>query len=116
MADTINGNVQAFLRVIRETTVRCDSVTLLDLNTAGYDAGVAAALELDFFDTITVKSTQPNSVGTSSLNKTLQIFGVAYNITPTRWSTTFVTLEPIIESFIIGNANYGQLGINVLSY
>jgi len=107
---------KAYVASRQETTVRCDSVTLLDLNTVGYDAGIVAALELDYFDTITVKSTQPNSVGTSTLNKTLQIFGVSYNITPTRWSTTFVTLEPIIESFIIGNANYGQLGINVLSY
>jgi hypothetical protein len=106
----------AYVASRQETTVRCDAVTLLDLNTVGYDAGIVAALELDYFDTITVKSTQPNSVGTSTLNKTLQIFGVSYNITPTRWSTTFVTLEPIIESFIIGNANYGQLGINVLSY
>jgi hypothetical protein len=104
---------QAYVASRQETTVRCDSVTLLDLNTPGYDAGIVAALELDYFDPITVKSTQP---GSSSLNKTLQIFGVSYNITPTRWSTTFVTLEPIIESFIIGNANYGQLGINVLSY
>ena len=104
---------QAYVASRQETTVRCDSVTLLDLNTLGYDAGIVAALELDYFDPITVKSTQP---GSSTLNKTLQIFGVSYNITPTRWSTTFVTLEPIIESFIIGNANYGQLGINVLSY
>ena len=106
----------AYVASRQETAVRCDAVTLLDLNTVGYDAGIVAALELDYFDTITVKSTQPNSVGTSSLNKTLQIFGVSYNITPTRWSTTFVTLEPIIESFVLGNANYGQLGINVLSY
>ena len=106
----------AYVASRQETAVRCDAVTLLDLNTVGYDAGIVAALELDYFDTITVKSTQPNSVGTSSLNKTLQIFGVAYNITPTRWATTFVTLEPIIDSFIIGNANYGQLDINVLSY
>ena len=106
----------AYVASRQETAVRCDAVTLLDLNTVGYDAGVVAALELDYFDTITVKSTQPNSVGTSSLNKTLQIFGVAYNITPTRWATTFVTLEPILDSFLIGNVNYGQLGINVLSY
>jgi hypothetical protein len=106
----------AYVASRQETTVRCDAVTLLDLNTVGYDAGIVAALELDYFDTITVKSTQPASSGTSTLNKTLQIFGVSYNITPTRWSTTFVTLEPIIESFIIGNVNYGQLGINVLSY
>ena len=106
----------AYVASRQETAVRCDAVTLLDLNTVGYDAGIVAALELDFFDTITVKSTQPAAVGTSTLNKTLQIFGVAYNITPTRWNTTFVCLEAILESFIIGNANYGQLGINVLSY
>ena len=106
----------AYVASRQETAVRCDAVTLLDLNTVGYDAGIVAALELDYFDTITVKSTQPAATGTSTLNKTLQIFGVAYNITPTRWATTFVTLEPIIDSFIIGNVNYGQLGINVLSY
>ena len=106
----------AYVASRQETAVRCDAVTLLDLNTVGYDAGIVAALELDYFDTITVKSTQPAASGTSTLNKTLQIFGVAYNITPTRWSTTFVTLEPILDSFLIGNANYGQLGINVLSY
>ena len=106
----------AYVASRQETAVRCDAVTLLDLNTVGYDAGIVAALELDYFDTITVKSTQPAATGTSTLNKTLQIFGVAYNITPTRWATTFVTLEPILESFLIGNVNYGQLGINVLSY
>ena len=106
----------AYVASRQETAVRCDAVTLLDLNTVGYDAGIVAALDLDYFDTITVKSTQPAATGTSTLNKTLQIFGVAYNITPTRWSTTFVTLEPILDSFLIGNVNYGQLGINVLSY
>lgn len=107
---------QAYVASRQETSVRCDSVTLLDLNTVGYDAGVAAALSLDYFDTITVKSTQPASTGTSTLNKTLQIFGVSYNITPTRWSTTFVTLEPIIDSFILNNALYGILDSSVLSY
>jgi len=114
-AEALNYGL-AFVASRQETAVRCDAVTLLDLNTVGYDAGIVAALELDYFDTITVKSTQPAVSGTSTLNKTLQIFGVSYNISPTRWSTTFVTLEPIIESFIIGNVNYGQLGINVLSY
>jgi hypothetical protein len=107
---------QAYVASRQETSVRCDSVTLLDLNTVGYNAGIVAALALDYFDTITVKSTQPNSVGTSTLNKTLQIFGVSYNITPTRWSTTFVTLEPIIDSFILDNALYGILDSSVLSY
>jgi hypothetical protein len=95
-----------------ETSIRCDYVEL-DLNTANYNTGIIAALDLDFFDPITVITTQP---GGSTLNKTLQIFGVGMNITPNSWKTTFTTLEPIIDGFIIGNVDYGVLGQNVLSY
>ena len=95
-----------------ETSIRCDYVEL-DLYTANYNSGIIAALGLDFFDPITVVTTQP---GGSTLNKTLQIFGVGMNITPNSWKTTFTTLEPIIDGFIIGNVDYGVLGQNVLSY
>ena len=95
-----------------ETSIRCDAVEL-DLYTTNYNAGIIAALDLDFFDPITVITTQP---GGSTLNKTLQIFGVAFNITPNSWKTTFTTLEPVIDGFIIGNVDYGVLGQNVLSY
>jgi hypothetical protein len=95
-----------------ETSIRCDYVEL-DLYTANYNAGIIAALNLDFFDPITVITTQP---GGSTLNKTLQIFGVGMNITPNSWKTTFTTLEPVIDGFIIGNVDYGVLGQNVLSY
>jgi hypothetical protein len=106
----------AYVASRKDTSIRCDSITLKDLNTPGYTSGVAAALGLDYFDTITVKSTQPAATGTSTLDKTLQIFGVSHAITVSTWRTSFTTLEPIIDSFIIGNANYGQIGINVLSY
>jgi hypothetical protein len=95
-----------------ETTIRVDSITL-DLYTPNYDTGVVAALDLDFFDPITIITTQP---GGSLLEKTLQIFGVRMNITPNSWKTTFTTLEPVIDGFIIGNVDYGVLGQNVLSY
>jgi len=95
-----------------ETSIRCDAVEL-DLYTDNYNSGIIAALDLDFFDPITVITTQP---GGSTLNKTLQIFGVAFNITPNSWKTTFTTLEPVIDGFIIGNVDYGVLGQNVLSY
>ena len=95
-----------------ETSIRCDYVEL-DLYTPSYNAGIIAALDLDFFDPITVITTQP---GGSTLEKTLQIFGVAFNITPNSWKTTFTTLEPVIDGFIIGNVDYGVLGQNVLSY
>jgi hypothetical protein len=56
-----------------ETSIRCDAI-VLDLYTPNYDTGVVAALDLDFFDPITVLTTQP---GGSTIEKTLQIFGVS---------------------------------------
>ena len=106
----------AYVASRKDTSIRCDSITLKDLNTPSYTAGVAAALSLDYFDTITVKSTQPAATGTSTLNKTLQVFGVSHAITVSTWTTRLTTLEPIIDSFIIGNVNYGILDTNVLSY
>jgi hypothetical protein len=98
----------------KDTTIRCDSITL-NLNTPSYTAGVTAALALDYFDPITVTQTQP---GSSSITKTLQIFGVAHSINYLNqsWFTRFTTAEPIIDSFILNNAQYGVLGQNVLSY
>jgi hypothetical protein len=109
-AEALN-NAQAFVASRQETSIRCDAVTL-DLYTASYDAGITAALSLDFFDPITVTTTQP---GSSTLTKTLQVFGVSHDIKPSAWKTTLTTLEPIIDSFIIGT-NYGILGTNTLSY
>jgi len=103
---------QAYTASRAETSIRCDAVEL-DLYTDNYNAGIIAALDLDFFDPITVITTQP---GGSTLDKTLQIFGVGMNITPNSWKTTFTTLEPVIDGFIIGNVDYGVLGQNVLSY
>jgi hypothetical protein len=106
------NNAQAFVASRADTAIRCDAVTL-DLYTNNYDLGIEAALGLDFFAPVTVSTTQP---GSSTLTKTLQVFGVAHDIKPNAWKTTFTTLEPIIDSFIIGSSQYGVLGTNVLSY
>ena len=95
-----------------ETSIRVDSI-VLDLYTPNYDTGIVAALDLDFFDPITIITTQP---GGSLLEKTLQIFGVRMNISPNSWKTTFTTLEPVIDGFIIGNVDYGVIDQDVLSY
>ena len=102
----------AYVASRAETSIRCDAI-VLDLYTPSYDTGVVAALGLDFFDPITIITTQP---GGSLLEKTLQIFGVRMNITPNSWKTTFTTLEPVIDGFIIGNVDYGILDTSVLSY
>jgi len=103
---------RAYVASRQETSIRVDSI-LLDLYTPNYDTGIVAALGLDFFDPITVSTTQP---GGSTLSKTLQIFGVAMAITPNSWKTTFTTLEPVIDAFILNNSIYGTLDYNVLSY
>ena len=103
---------RAYVASRAETTIRVDSISL-DLYTPDYNAGIIAALDLDFFDPITVSTTQP---GGSTLTKTLQIFGVANTITPNSFKTIFTTLEPVIDGFIIGNSDYGVLDQNVLSY
>ena len=102
----------AYVASRAQTSVRCDAITL-DLYTASYNSGIIAGLSLDFFDPITVTTTQP---GSSTLTKTLQIFGVGMTITPNQWRVTFTTLEPIIDSFILDSALYGLLDTGVLSY
>lgn len=103
---------KAYVASRAETTTRCDAITL-DLYTRNYDAGIVAALGLEFFDPVTITTTQP---GSSALTKTLQVFGVAHSITPNTWKTQFTTLEPIIDGFIIGSSLFGILGTSVLSY
>jgi hypothetical protein len=103
---------QAYVASRAETSIRCDAI-VLDLYTPNYNSGVIAALNLDFFDPISVLTTQP---GGSTIQKTLQIFGVRMTITPNSWKTTFTTLEPVIDSLILNNSIYGTLDYNVLSY
>lgn len=103
---------QAYVASRKDTSIRCDAITL-DLYTDNYNAGIIAALDLDFFDPITITTNQP---GSSTLTKTLQIFGVAMAITPNTWKTTFTTLEPIIDGFILDSATYGVLDTGVLAY
>jgi hypothetical protein len=110
-ADALNY-ARAYVASRAETTTRCDAITL-DLYTANYDAGIVAALDLEFFDPVTITTTQP---GSSTLTKTLQVFGVAHSITPNSWKTQFTTLEPIIDGFILDSTLYGILGTSVLSY
>jgi hypothetical protein len=113
--DTALNYARAYVASRAETTVRCDAITL-DLYTANYTTGTIAALDLDFFDPVTITTTQPATVGTSTLTKTLQVFGVQHSITVNSWKTTLVTLEPVIDAFLIGSSLCGIFDTSVLSY
>ena len=103
---------QAYIASRATTSIRCDFLEL-DLYTDNYSTGIVAALDLDYFDPVTITTNQP---GASTLTKTLQVFGVKHAITPNSWRTTFTTLEPVIDGFILDSTLYGVLDTNVLSY
>jgi hypothetical protein len=110
-ADALNY-AQAYVASRAETSIRCDAIEL-DLYTDNYDAGITAALDLDFFDPITITTNQP---GNSTLTKTLQVFGIDMSITPNKWRCVLTTLEPIIDGFILDSTTFGVLDTSVLSY
>lgn len=103
---------QAYVATRKDTTVRIDNLTL-DLTTPDYSAGITAALGLDYFNVVKIKNVAQDS---TYIEKTLEVVGVAHEITPTDWRTSFTTSEPIIEAFIIGNSTWGIIGQSVMTY
>ena len=103
---------RAFIASRQETAIRVDELTL-DLQQNNYTAGTIAGLDLDYFDPITITTTQPNS---TTLTKTVQVFNITHQIRPDSWKVKFGTAEPIIDGFIIGSSLFGILGTSVLSY
>jgi len=103
---------KAYVASRKDTSIRIDALTL-DLMTPSYTAGVTAALSLDYFDPVTITNTTDNG---STITKTLQVQGVSHDITPNSWLTTFTTLEPIIDGFILDSTQYGILGVSSFSY
>ena len=102
----------AYVASRAQTSIRCDQLTL-DLYTENYDLGIKAALGLDFFSPITIQTSQP---GSTSITKTEQIFGISHSITPGSWRVNWVTMEPIIDAFILNSTSFGVLNTSVLSY
>ena len=103
---------QAFVASRQETAIRVDELTL-DLQQDNYTAGTIAGLDLDFFDPITITTSQPNS---TTLTKTVQVFNITHQIRPDSWKVRFGTAEPIIDGFILDSAVSGILDTSVLSF
>lgn len=103
---------RAYVASRKQTKTRCDMIEL-DLYADDYTDGIIAALSLDYFDPVTITTNQP---GASTLTQTLQVFGVTHRVTPNSWKTSFTTLEPIIDGFILDSTLYGVLDTSVLAY
>ena len=93
-----------------ETTIRIDAMTvdLLDPNVP-----TDTMIGLEYFDNVEITNVQPDS---STIVKTLQVQGLAWDITPNSMKCTVTTLEPIVEGFIVGSSTYGIIGQSILGY
>jgi len=93
-----------------ETSIRIDAMTLDLLDPA---VPTNTIIGLDYFDNVKITNVQPDS---SVITKTLQVQGLAWDITPNSMKCTVTTLEPIVEGFIIGSSTYGIIGQSILGY
>jgi hypothetical protein len=93
-----------------ETTIRIDAMTVDLLDP---DVPTDTIIGLDYFDNVRITNVQPDS---SVIVKTLQVQGLAWDITPNSMKCTVTTLEPIVEGFIIGSATSGIIGTSILGY
>ena len=94
----------------KETTIRIDAMTVDLLDTA---VPTDTMIGLDYFDNVKITNVQPDG---STIVKTLQVQGLAWDITPNSMQCTVTTLEPIVEGFIIGSATSGIIGTSILGY
>lgn len=103
---------KVYVQTRKDTTIRIDAITQ-DLTTPDYASGIVAALTLDYFSTVDIKNVQSNG---STIEKTLQVMGSNYTITPNTFDITFTTSEPIVDGFILNSTLYGILDSSVLAW
>ena len=93
-----------------ETTIRIDAMTVDLLDPA---VPTATMLNLDYFSVCKITNIQPDG---STIVKTLQAQGLAWNITPNSMQVTVTTLETPVEGYIIGSSISGIIGTNIMAY
>lgn len=108
-ADTLNI-AKIYVATRAETTIRIDAMTVDLLDP---DVPTATMLDLDYFKPLKITNVQPDG---STIVKTLQAQGFAWDITPNSMRVTVTTLEPIVEGFIIGSAVSGIIGTSIMAY
>jgi hypothetical protein len=108
-ADTLNI-AKIYVATRKETTIRIDAMTVDLLDP---DVPTATMLDLDYFQPLEITNVQPDG---STIVKTLQAQGLAWDITPNSMKVTVTTLEPIVEGFIIGSDVSGIIGTSIMAY
>jgi hypothetical protein len=101
---------KVYVATRQETTIRIDAMVVDLLDTS---VPTATMLNLDYFSNLAITNTQPDG---STIAKTLQCQGLAWDITPNKMLCTVTTLEPIVDGFIIGSSVSGIIGISTMAY
>jgi len=108
--DIVLGIAQNYVNTRKETTIRIDEM-LVDL----LDPAVPTdtLIGLDYFDNLEITNVTESG---STITKTLQAQGFAWDITANKMQVAITTLEPIVDGFIIGSSIFGIIGTSTLSY
>jgi hypothetical protein len=104
------GAAQNYVNTRKETTIRIDEMTVDLLDPA---VPTDTMIGLDYFDNLEITNVTESG---STITKTLQAQGFAWDITANKMSVTVTTLEPIVDGFIIGSSTYGIIGVSTMSY
>jgi len=109
--DTIVAGIAGnYVNTRKETTIRIDEMTVDLLDPA---VPTDTMIGLDYFDNLQITNVTQEG---STIVKTLQAQGFAWDITPNKMNVTITTLEPILDAFIIGSSTYGIIGVSTMSY
>jgi hypothetical protein len=93
-----------------ETTIRIDAMTVDLLDP---DVPTDTMIGLDYFSNCRISNNQPDG---STIVKTLQVQGLAWDITPNRMQVTLTTLESLVDGYVIGSSERGIIGISAMTY
>jgi hypothetical protein len=109
--DTIVAGIAGnYVNTRKETTIRIDEMTVDLLDPA---VPTDTMIGLDYFDNLQITNVTQEG---STIVKTLQAQGFAWDITPNKMTVSITTLEPILDAFIIGSSTYGIISTSTLSY
>lgn len=93
-----------------ETTIRIDAMTVDLLDPA---VPTNTMIGLDYFDNVKITNVQPDG---STIVKTLQVQGLAWEISPNNMTVRVTTLEPITDGFVIGSTERGIIGVSAMTW
>ena len=93
-----------------ETTIRIDAMTVDLLDSA---VPTDTMIGLDYFDVVKITNVQPDG---STIVKTLQVQGLAWNISPNSMTCTVTTLEQITNGFVLSSPVSGIIGESAMTY